>query len=249
MNSKVEYYYVDITSELMDVKVVLNDIMLGSNSFAGLSIWSIPLNILLMRKNSLKVLVIPKTETLSELYNINKKHTKITVKKYSQDALVAGPDLGEIVSVGQIDGIGEATLEFYNQIIDFNYLRRLPPLEDKQPILALGKQLIDLFEEKKWDMIWQLFKPKLRDYATAFYENEINYSSGFFDFLSSDFSPLGITSNNLEIEATPFLGKRIWRLHYINHRNLITSNLDNEGMEFTIDVYVCLMDKEYLVIR
>lgn len=240
-----EYIYLDIETENCRIIGSCNGLPVMNKVFNGKSDFLLPINQVLSKKNTCQIMVVPLELSGTELPDV-----RVKIKRYTEDDLVASPDSGEILTSAHLKGYVTETLSFDNEILDFSYLlTELPVIENENEVREFGNTLNSLFVSQKSNSIRNVFSPKLRDYAKAYFENPVSYTEGFINFLRYEFFPLKLLEQSSDMVLTSYLDKRIWRIGRTPDLKFIRSNPNENDNGYTIDIFVAKVNNEMAVIR
>ncbi len=120
-------------------------------------------------------------------------------------------------------------------------------IEDPEPLLDYAMHLHALAKRSSATALAAELRPKMRDYAAAYYEDETTLNGQLLDFLRDRMfpGPLDLAFGRTDILPVPWCGGRIWELRRLPHRAFFST----QGGDLEIPVYVARHEGALKVVR
>jgi hypothetical protein len=184
----------------------------------------------------------------------NRKNYSIkgAVKKYESTDFT-GPDQGEVIFPFHFENTLAVSFKFENDYFDYkNVLIENRPIKDKATIKNYAHKLIDILRTGNVENILNEFKPKLTDYAAAYFVSPEFMFNEFIRFLNEKYF---VNSPRLkfaedEISLRPWCDEKIWEIGVgFEMEELLLTAPSDEGLEYATKVYVGFSGRDLKVVR
>lgn len=255
MGNKEHIYTLDITMNNCIVEGLINGFPAYSYNAVFMGNYSYPLNAFLAQNNKLTLRIRAIDDSTESI----KSDISLTgsIKEYNIGD-ISGPEYGKIlleINLEEFDGDKlplQKEYSFDTAGPSFNNLfYKSEKLFDQELIKDYGLYLINIYKNKRIDLILKEFEFKIKDFSEAYFDTEENFRKELSDFMISKMFPLDIKddiySDNLVL--TPYCDNRIWHITVNNGNQLITSNFNSEDDCYSIPIYVAKINGNYKVIR
>lgn len=245
-----EHIYIHYEGENCRLVAQCNGIPFADYTFGGRSILSLPLNQFLRKNNTVTTILLPEFADGLEAVSTDVP-PKVTgsIRYYDAARLSAGPETGQQLQAIDITGYAPHKTGFHNEHLDFS-----ASILSWEPVAAEAVEdfclsLRNHFKAAEYNSIEAAFRPKMRDFAAAYFQPEESYTQGFQTFLRNEFIPLGIEPVAPNLVLTPYLDKRLWQVRTVDGEALLLTRPDAEDFTYSIDVLVARQSNEFFVVR
>ncbi len=246
-------YTIDITAENCEVNALLNGFPVYNLMAKYKTNFAKPVNsVLIEKRNSLSITLTP----LVDLHNLNnieldkKPVISGSVKIYQQGQISAPENGKKILNIDQTDLAGQ--YYFDNEMLSFrNTFLESPKIEDKTSLLNYAEKLLNLLKSQDAEALLHEFRPKLVEMAKAYYKDTDEVLTGFTEFMTNDFFESQPITKFLreDIFLKPWCDKRIWEISVLPNDNLFSTEPDEDDNEYTIRIFVGLVEGKLKVVR
>jgi hypothetical protein len=215
-----------------------------------------PFNTYLIRTNNiLDLVVIPSMDNLSKSFE--KVDVQGSIKVY-ESGQISSPEEGNILKeiffkdFDLTDSTAKVSLKFDNENVDFSELFiRNQKLTDESKIIEYASYLHNLCVDKEVESLFIEYKPKIDDYAIAFFDDKNEYYKDFFEFFNNDFLPFYDDSkfNSEMLILKSYCSNRIWEIKILPDLDFLRTLPRPDGFKTSIAVFVASIDNKIKIIR
>ena len=251
-------YYIDLNAKACEVEVYVNGfpaMRLDSENYAN-NAQAIS-HYLVGRGNDVKIVLIPSevNEHSTDQSSIIKEIKCNGSIKIYQPGDVSSPKGGKILKEFNFDGTLGGAFKFDNDLHDFSGLfLRNEKIKNTDLIKEYGLYLFDLAGNDNMEALSKEFRPKMKDYARAFFLDETSTFYQFRSFLVDEFFKFPPHKTKVlpeEVYVRSYCDDRVFEIGLLPNEPLLRRFADeNQGdMEFQMSVYVAAVDKQLKVVR